>query len=192
MRLLHLPVHVFWVPWWDVDHHAYGCPIQISIHTPSWFLSIRPFSSFAQGGDRRGFRYPDVSPWEVVKPRDARRWVLEDEPARIWESVSGHWLDRQYCRNCLEFLADPTRCPEGEYADVARMWTVRYWSARIRHPRQLTAYCTTCLHDENTCERISQHPCITAYRFVFVRHVWKIHVIMRGRCRLRWKDMKEV
>lgn len=202
MKIPFVQAHVFWVPWWDVDHHVYGCPLQVTLHTRRWGLMVRPFSGFAQGGDRRGElewrrTMQGPSPWDREQ---VARWVLDDERPEIWQSVHGHWLNRQYCRNCMEPLTDPTRCPEGDHADLARVWTVRYWRARRRHPRQRTAYCVWCLHDEETCRLCgghdapdrTYHPERYVRRWVFPRHVWAMHVVARKRCRIREKDMQEV
>ncbi len=196
MKVPFVHAHVFWVPWWDVDHHVYGCPIQVTLHTRHWGVMVRPFSGFAQGGDRRGEiewrrtrQGPSPYEWE-----HAAKWVMDDELPEIWKSVHGHWLARQYCRNCLEPLTDPTRCPEGDQADIARMWTVRYWRARVRHPHQRTAYCVVCLHDVEGCTAVhgGRHVTAPAAWFVFPRHLWAVHTVKRNRCRIRAKDMQEV
>lgn len=202
MKIPFVLAHVFWTPWWDVDHHLYACPIEIYVHTPRWFLGVRLFSDFAQGGDRRGtlaWHETREGPNPYERERVAK-WVLSDEPPEIWEGVHGHWLNRQYCRWCLEPLTDPTRCPEGDHADIARRWHYRYWKARRRHPREHTSFCVWCLHDEETCRVCGGHnqpdrlyrPERYVRHGVFLRHLWQMHVLESHHCGIRIKDMEEI
>lgn len=100
MKIPGAEAHVFWTPWWDEDHHMYGAPIQISVHTPRWFLAVRPFSSFAQGGDCRGMT--DFHGYE----RKAK-WSLDDNTPEKFANVGLH---KCRCRFCVICLADEEFC----------------------------------------------------------------------------------
>jgi hypothetical protein len=146
--------HVFWTPWWDVDHHVYGCPIEIIVHRREWVLMVRPFSNFAQGGDRRGENAwfetrQGPSPYEREQ---VAKWVLSDQKPEIWASVTRH---REHHR---------------------------------------TSYCVVCLHDVEGCTAVhgGRHTTTPARRLVFPRHLWRVHVARRQRCRIRIKDLEEV
>lgn len=101
MKIPFTEAYVFWTPWWDVDHHVYGCPIEVYVHTSGWFLSVRPFSSFAQGGDRRG-----DDPWRGER---TAKWYVMDENPEIWDQIrdGGH---KCRCRFCVICLHDEDLC----------------------------------------------------------------------------------
>lgn len=125
MKIPFVQAHIFWIPWWDVDHHMYGCPIQITLHTPTWGLMVRPFSSFAQGGNTRGMT--DFHDYE----RSAK-WLLDDENPRIWTSVQGSWEARglyrpprtAYCVVCLHDVEGCTAVHGKYHETVSATWAV--------------------------------------------------------------------
>lgn len=110
MKLPLLPVHAFCTSWWDVDHHAYGAPLGVIVHTPRWCLQVRPFSSFAQGGDRRGeleWRRTREGPSPYEREQVAK-WVLSDENPEMWGRLRDRHLCR--CRFCAVCLHDEKTC----------------------------------------------------------------------------------
>jgi hypothetical protein len=119
--------HVFWVPWWDVDHHVYGCPIQVTLHTRTWGVMVRPFSGFAQGGDRRGeieWRRTRQGPSPYEREHSAR-WVLIDELPEIWASVTQRERTRwTYCVVCLHDVDGCTAVHGGRHMTTPAVWFV--------------------------------------------------------------------
>lgn len=93
-------IRIYAVLWWDVDHHVYGCPIQISVHTKRWFFEIRPFSGYAQGGDLR--RMGDFSDYEK-----SRTWELTDQKPEFWGKHKKRLPKTPICTWCLH---DPETC----------------------------------------------------------------------------------
>jgi hypothetical protein len=93
MNLGRIKVYAEWP--WRVDFHHHGCPLQISMHTRSWFFAVRPFSGFAQGGDLRG----------VTEYHDQGRsckWELMDENPDIWVRLrEKQYKSRPVCTSCL-------------------------------------------------------------------------------------------
>jgi hypothetical protein len=68
---------IYWTSWWDEDHRAHGCPVEINLHTRRWIFAWRPFEQFAQGGDRRGERVSDR----------LAHWSLRNQNPEIWEHL---------------------------------------------------------------------------------------------------------
>lgn len=87
-------LRVLWIPWWDVDHHRYGCPVTVSFHTPGLFLEVRPFSGFAQGGDLRNRT-------DLHGYLHTARWLLKRENPQIWASLDERLPRSATCARCL-------------------------------------------------------------------------------------------
>lgn len=132
MKIPGVQARIFGTLWWDQDHHMYGCPIEIIMHTPRWVLTVRPFSDFCQGGDTRG--RTDFHGYERVS-----KWWLRGNTPEAFAMIGRH---KCRCR-----------------------------------------FCVICLNDEECCRMIqSPHEHILARRFVFTRHLWRMHIRRRTRC----------
>jgi hypothetical protein len=126
-----LAVYVYWVPPWDVDCHMHDCPVTVTVHTRRHFLAVRPFSSYAQGGDVRGMT-------DFHGYVNARRWMLSDQSPAVWQALQRREkTDRRRCVTCLFDLhtcemidcRDPR--PARWFVFPRHLWGCRRWRHRF-------------------------------------------------------------